>query len=180
MLHGKCENPKMINDEYMCEFFLQVFAGWFLFAAGRVVKNQHEKILLHGDKFVDLEIFSSFHWKIQWKYENMKWYQIPASSKGCCLNMFEHSGMSYRHPLSSIQHPLEDPGMKSLWHFVGICCAQGGKSEKFGVKLSHLQDPTKSRVCTQCHGRYISLPQHSDTSWAPRADRYKWSYVTQK
>ena len=33
--------------------------------------------------------------------------RVPASSKGCCL--IQKDGV-YRHPLSSIQHPLEDPG----------------------------------------------------------------------
>ena len=33
---------------------------------------------------------------------------IPASSKRCYLNP---KGMVYRHPLSSIQHPLEDSGI---------------------------------------------------------------------
>ena len=38
-------------------------------------------------------------------------YRIPASSEGSCLNP---QGMVCRHPLSSIQHPLEDPGIICL------------------------------------------------------------------
>ena len=41
---------------------------------------------------------------------------LPASSKGCCLNPKEWCfwALGTGHPLSSIQHPLEDPGMSTV------------------------------------------------------------------
>ena len=49
-------------------------------------------------------------------HDSWMFFCLPASSKGCCLNPKEWCfwALGTGHPLSSIQHPLEDPGMSTV------------------------------------------------------------------
>ena len=88
--------------------------------------------------------------------------------------------MLYGHPLSSIQHPVEDPGMKSSWIFVGICCVQGGKSEKFRESC-HTSKIQQNHESAHNVTEGIRLPHNiSVTRWAPEPIVLNGSYVTQK